>query len=448
MVRQAICDPKFEKYLAGLGQTHRLSIGLVIGQISPNGKDLIVHLARTPLSDKKSEGAQELVNVSDIENSQVAEHALNAQRMIVGGFNILGLFVVSEKNITGGNGALQKLKTVLMDIKSTLESNGLLYANTDDLDKGDKLLLNYVSGHKNFISKTISTDPSKAAAANPVDWKFVKGTDWQEFETYFEIDTFFPLPHANNHFDTEKNVMATIDTIAGNLNDSIIFFNDQPLDKEQTLEKLNKQSKSAGQKMKVTIFSEAIKLAQTDSGKLKTSKDLAQYTGIINSRVYGSSRNTIAEIESYIRQDIIRSLTTRMQIYYDALLANDDGGNDDTSVQNEEVNSTIPPRRVFYPIHNGNIHFGDYLFQNETEETTVKQSMDILGITLSTKEVNSKVEAVVQLNTSGQEKSENSNISSNEVMSTKDTGRLMLILAIAGAFAALLIAVILHFVLK
>lgn len=137
-----------------------------------------------------------------------------------------------------------------------------------------------------------------------------------------------------------------------------------------------------------------------------------------------------------------------MQIYYDALLANDDGGNDDTSVQNEEVNSTIPPRRVCYPIHNGNIHFGDYLFQNETEETTVKQSMDILGITLSTKDVNSKGEAVVQLNTSGQEKSENPNISSDEVMSTKDTGRLMLILAIAGAFAALLIAVLLHFVLK
>lgn len=178
--------------------------------------------------------------------------------MIVGGFQILGLFIVSEKNVMSDNAALQKLKTVLMDIKSTLDTNGLLYANTDALDNGDKLILNYISGHKNFICKTISTDPSKAAASNPVDWKFSKGTEWQEFETSYDIDTFFPLPHANNHFNTEKNVMATIDVIAENLNKSLLFFNDEPLDQELTLEKLNKQNKSGDAKVKVTVFSQVV----------------------------------------------------------------------------------------------------------------------------------------------------------------------------------------------
>lgn len=196
--------------------------------------------------------------LSDIENTQVAEHALNALRMIVGGFNILGLFVVSEKNIMSDNVAMQKLKTILMDIESTLGSNGLLYSSTDEIDKGDKLLLNYISTHKNFICKTISTDPSKAIAPNPVDWKFAKISEWQEFEAYYEIDTFFPLPHANNHFDTEKNVMATIDAIAANLNSSLIFFNGEPLDKELTLEKLNKQNKSGATKMKVTVYSQVV----------------------------------------------------------------------------------------------------------------------------------------------------------------------------------------------
>lgn len=223
-------------------------------QIVPNGKDLVIHLAKTPLAAKDY---QEIVNVVDIENSQVAEHALNALRMVVGGFNILGIWVVTEKNIMSDNTALQKLKTVLMDIKSTLDSNGLLYASTDEHDKGDKLVFNYVSGHKNFICKTISTDPSKAAAPSPVDWKFAKGTDWQEIETCYEIDTFFPLPHANNHFDTEKNVMATIDVIAENLNKSLLFFNGEPADKELTIEKFNKQNKN-GEKIKVTVYSEVV----------------------------------------------------------------------------------------------------------------------------------------------------------------------------------------------
>lgn len=180
---------------------------------------------------------------------------------------------------------------------------------------------------------------------------------------------------------------------------------------------------------------------------MKKIDDLAQYTGVISSRVFGSSRNTIGEVETFIRHDIIRSLTTRMQIYYDALLANDDGGNDDESGRDQDVNSTVPPRRVFYPIGNGNILFGDYLFHNETEDTTVKQSMDILGISLTANDVKSKVEAVVQLNASGQDKSESVNNTSEEVLSSKDTGRVVLMVGIVGALIALLVALILHFVL-
>lgn len=137
-----------------------------------------------------------------------------------------------------------------------------------------------------------------------------------------------------------------------------------------------------------------------------------------------------------------------MQIYYDALLANDDGGNDDESGQDQDVNSTIPPRRVFYPIGNSNILFGDYLFQNETEDTTVKQSMDILSISLKPKDVNVKAEAIVKLNASGQESSENVSNANDEPLSTKDTGKLLLILGIVGALIALLVAIILHFVMK
>lgn len=223
----------------------------------------MVHLSATPKGEKKSDDdeQQEVSSVIELENALVADHALNALRMIVGGFNILGLFVVSEKNITSDNAALQKLKTILMDIKSTLDSNGLLYANTDQIDKGDKLLLNFISTHKNFICKTISIDPSKATASNPVDWKFGKSGEWKEFETYYEVDTYFPLPHANNHFDTEKNVMATIDVINENLNSALLFFDDEPLDKELTLEKLSKikkENKLETDRTKVTIYSQVV----------------------------------------------------------------------------------------------------------------------------------------------------------------------------------------------
>jgi Odorant response abnormal 4-like len=189
------------------------------------------------------------------------------------------------------------------------------------------------------------------------------------------------------------------------------------------------------------------KLAKSDGGRLKTHGDLVQYTGVISSRVFGASRNTIGDIESYIRCDIIRSLTTRMQIYYDALLANDDGGNDDSSAKDQDVNSTNPPRRVFYPIGCGDILFGDYLFQNETADTTVKQSMDILNLNLTASAINTKSEAIAQLDASSSaEKSECPSNSSDEALSVRDTGRLVIIIGIAGALIALLVAIVFHFV--
>lgn len=190
------------------------------------------------------------------------------------------------------------------------------------------------------------------------------------------------------------------------------------------------------------------KLSKSNGGKLQASESLVQYTGVISSKIFGSQRNTIDEIETYIKNDIIRSLTTRMQIYYDALLANDDGGNDDETAQDQDVNNTIPPRRVFFPINNGNIYFGDYLFQNETEDTTVKQSMDILSVSLTASAVNTKVEAIAQLSTSRQEKAETFNNTSDDVLSSKDTGKIVLLVGIVGALVALLIAIIFHFVLQ
>lgn len=451
-MRAVLCDKKFEELLGRFGASYKLAVGLIIGQTVASGKDFIVHLAKTPHSDTQSnvddDVDSELLKITDLDNKQVAEHALNALRMIVGGFNILGLFVVSESNIFSDNSALQKLKTVFMDIKVTLDSNGLLFANTDALDDGNKLLLNYITGQKSFVCKTISTDPSKAPSASPVDWKFVaKATDWFEFEAVYEVDTVFPLPHATNHFDTEKYIMETINKISEDLNKSIIFFNGEPKNKEMTVDKLMAELEEATENVKVTIYNEASKLATSENGVLKQHESMVRYTGIVDSRVYGSSRNSIAEIESYIREDVIRSITTRLQIYYDALLANDDGGNDNENGQDQDVNSTIPPRRVFFPIGNGKISFSDYLFQYENEETTVKQSMDVLGIDLPSTEVVTNAEANVQLK--HPEKSEILSNPSDEFLFAKnDTAKLLILVGIIGLVVALFVSIVLHFLIN
>lgn len=94
-----------------------------------------------------------------------------------------------------------------------------------------------------------------------MDFKFTpKPQEWQEFETYYEIDSVFPLPNTGNHFDVEKSVMATIDITAATLNTSILFFNGDPYAKDITLENYNKQNKlePGNNKVKVTIYGKVV----------------------------------------------------------------------------------------------------------------------------------------------------------------------------------------------
>lgn len=129
-------------------------------------------------------------------------------------------------------------------------------------------------------------------------------------------------------------------------------------------------------------------------------------------------------------------------------MANDDGGNDEEREQDQDVNSTIPPRRVYFPIGNGLISFSDYLFQHENEETTVKQSMDVLGIDLASTEVVTNAEANVQLK--HPEKSENVSNATEELSSfaKNETGKMILLLGIIGLVIALIVSVALHFIIK
>lgn len=95
-------------------------------------------------------------------------------------------------------------------------------------------------------------------SAQPVDWKFATTAPWVSFETCFELESFFPLPHASNHFDTEKHVMDSIDTIAENLKESIMLFDGTTQEGNLTVEKYVKQSGNTDGVVKVSIFGKVV----------------------------------------------------------------------------------------------------------------------------------------------------------------------------------------------
>lgn len=126
MGRQVVADPSLEVYLKSLCNMQEITVGLIIGQVSeslcltlnlphslplqpcPNGKDVVVHLAKTPHQAAKVE------TVAQIESVTVVEHALNVMKMLPGGFYVFGVFFVAPKDIFNEQA---KVKSVILNLQ-------------------------------------------------------------------------------------------------------------------------------------------------------------------------------------------------------------------------------------------------------------------------------------------------------------------------------------------
>lgn len=90
-------------------------------QPSKQGKDYVVHLAKTPeepLDDQNSQSSStpSIKNIDSINAVQMIEHGLNALRQIPGSFFVLGIFVVSSQPITEQPEDMLKLKGILKQL--------------------------------------------------------------------------------------------------------------------------------------------------------------------------------------------------------------------------------------------------------------------------------------------------------------------------------------------
>lgn len=330
--------------------------------------------------------AKPIDTILEIDNESVSNHSLNVIRMIPAGFYILGVFITSPTSIFDDSEAFRKIKLILVDINKSINLNGLLSGNSDEYDKGEKLVLHYSSINHQTTCKSVEvTESAKTMVSKPVDLKFQdRSTSWTLFETHYELDEIFPLMKTGVRINTEENLNKSLKSISEQLKKSMVFFDGEHISETETLESLNKLKKNKESSIQVTIYLPCSN--DDDSDKIKQIQGTVRYSGIISSRVYAHSKNTIRDIQHFIKNDIIRSLAARTQIHCDALMENEVT---DGVVINE------PPRRVYFPIKTlPNIQFCDYLFRGESEETATRQIKELLDIELTRKDIISDVESL------------------------------------------------------
>uniref|UniRef100_A0A1Q3F9Z2 Putative olfactory receptor 4-like protein n=1 Tax=Culex tarsalis TaxID=7177 RepID=A0A1Q3F9Z2_CULTA len=386
MGRSVICEAYLEEYLKSLAKRQGTSVGLLIGQPSKNGKDYVVHLNKIKDDCGADQGKNGLL---DIESKQVSHHALVETRVLPGGFYVMGIFVINPKSVFEDPVLVGKVKTILVDIRHTFASNGLLHGNCDELDGGDKLVFFYSSSSNVFGCKSISP---KSDGLKPCDWKFQdRATSWHVMSTFYETDDVFALrKKGSEQYETEDNLTECVEVVKKQLEQSLVFFDGEPVDAKELIESVLKAKKD--DPFVVHIYAPSSSTTDITTCKLQTFSGTLKFDGVISSKCFVHPKTSFAEAKSFIKADIVRSLMSRIQIHCDSLVQAEDSI-PDTIMLNEL------PRRIYFPIRakSNQILFSEYLFREEGKETAIPQIQETLDLSFTPKELNATVEIVAEV---------------------------------------------------
>ncbi|XP_037046502.1 protein odr-4 homolog isoform X2 [Bradysia coprophila] len=401
MVRSVFADTSIEKYLDNLIEHNEFSYGIIIGQATRQGKDSVIHLAKTSEglpndnSDDSSKDSTvqqlEVVNVKGINSEVLVDHALSVLRMIPGSFFVLGIFVASPQNVFDNSEDFKHLKTVLQQLVEVLKTeNTNNYGCSDEFDGGEKLIFHYAGKRSSTCKTTNVYDLSKSGGGKPVDWKFQdKATQWQEFETIYDMDDIYNLQKsADATYDIEENFDVALKSIQTKLNASVVFLDgEEPVtNPTDSVEQFLKQKKSRDKDVNTsTVHGSIYYLCDKidDNDRVIKYNGTANYSGIVCSKVWVAGKQPIEDVEKFIKIDILRSVTSRLRMYVDA--------------HHQSGQFTLvsePPRRVFFKLKSSPVMFSDYLFRGESHDTIITQAQTHMDIHLDKQNIVDDIETM------------------------------------------------------
>lgn len=110
-----------------------------------------------------------------------------------------------------------------------------------------------------------------------------------------------------------------------------------------------------------------------------------KYSGIVCSKIWIHTKQSVQDVQQFIRNDVLRSISGRLRIYMDAFAI--------TEPEPEtKVLLVEPPRRVFFELKSGPILFSDYVFRCEDDDTVMQTAKAILDVDLEADNIFGNIE--------------------------------------------------------
>ncbi|XP_043271626.1 protein odr-4 homolog isoform X2 [Venturia canescens] len=382
-----------------------------VPSLSTEQKDYVVHLARTPPPATKDVIEESLVtktdvphtktdrkyikSLEDIPNNWVADHAKHVTKMLPGGMQVLGIFVAGPGDSLNDHNSVHLVKSVIADIHRNLGSNDYLHGN----NKYDNLVLSFNILSQKWACK--SFDMKKGGSAKPAEWKFQsKVTKWHRLDTQMDLDKTFPISNEDNAKTLKKQLQDILKNTAASINSAQAVIEGEVRSLDDLVEIVGKKKKDQKESVKGREINPDEKSLRVElyipyPEKSCTSMDIVSCCGSIRligqlvSRTFVHEKASIAEATDAVKEDIMRSLATRLEMHWDSLIEEEDGSPEENITLHE------PPRRVLVELPQSKITLSDYLFPGEGPQEALISLQELLDLQVQESSVQKEIERQV-----------------------------------------------------
>ncbi|XP_011303710.1 protein odr-4 homolog [Fopius arisanus] len=412
MGRSVYAGQSLLNYLISLSDSDTYTVGLILGQ-STDQRDYVIHLARTPPPAPKDVIEETLIgsttniqqespvkltkSVKDVPSSWVADHALHVTRMLPGGMWVLGIFVVGPSDCFSDSSDTQQLKSIISSLHKNFESSPYLYGN----NPRESLILTFNSLTKKFSCK--SFDVKLNNSMKNADWKFQDNiTKWYQLETRVDLDQVFPVVDGEESETLKQQLQNILNDMSDIINSSLVIIEGDKRPSDQLIEIVGNKKKKERKELKSNESDESISDKSLQATiyvpcPMKSERELREVNcvasirlvGQIGSRTFVHQKSTIMEATGIIKQDIMRSLASRLEMHWDSLLEEENELPEDNFTLHE------PPRRVLVALPQSRITLSDYLFPGEGPQEALISLQELLDLQVQESSVQEELELQV-----------------------------------------------------
>ncbi|XP_017128562.1 protein odr-4 homolog [Drosophila elegans] len=485
-MRTVLLSKSDELYLEKCAQENQFSYGIIVGHQADLTKSVVVHLARNNEEDGDVEDLADVrLSISDINSQALASQWLSASKMCPGSFDVIGIFVSSVRSdvVNEQSPEFKNAKKLFSDIYDLLlKSSSSFGVYTTDIAQTDFVFLSYSLADKKVLCKNYSY--GNGGTFSNMEHRFVdKPFEWIQLECSYDLDDVLPILDSSRRVNIEDQFQNVIVSVRKNLLASEVFLQNELVEDTIDLQAYIKKKKTKVDKLKPTSTSGAstsavsnatdslpqlasdgaigggdpirasivlpvkCQLSKPTDIKVREFNGTLRMSGIIATKVFCSPRNSIADVKRFLRDDVLRSLITRIQVYCDGLT--------DPYVTNEALYISEPPRRVFFSLPSEGtssstgavVQFSEYLFRGEAPTVVVAQAKQILDVELDPETISVEAEGLPDDSNAGNDRTDDSRIMPSS-MPKPELSRSLYMVGIAVALLVLLASVALHYVLS